>query len=368
MKRRQWIIIGTTILIILAGYGGCSMLAGMRKIPTKKANAEAYRIVKTTTVQNDTFSRQIPINGKLIATKKLEIYPEVTGRLLPSPTPFKVGSEFKEGEVLLAIDGRESLLNLKSQRSGFINIIAQILPDIKVDYPEEFEAWESYLSQIDPDKELADLPEVKSTQLKNLIAGRNIYQQFYAIKSLENRQQKFTITAPYTGSVSLGNVNPGTVIRAGQKVGEFIQASGYELEAGIALSDAQIIKRGDRVKLNNGISGAVIRISDNADPGTQQVKVYASVHGNALREGSYLSGTMESGLVPNAISIDRNLISDEHHVFILKDSALMKIPVTVAHQFEEEVIVQGLEDGTILLNQVIEGAYQGMKAKPAQAQ
>ena len=193
MKKRQIIILASTLLILVAGYGGCSILAGMKKAPERKVPQKTFRLVKVMEVKNDTLVKIIAVQGKLIAEEKVEIFPEVTGRLLSTNKPFKLGQKFSKGEVLLAIDGNESMLNLKSQRSSFISSLSQVLPDIKIDYPNSFDAWKVFSDDLNPDELLPDLPELSDSKLKSFLSGRNVFQQYYAIRSLENRQSKFTI-------------------------------------------------------------------------------------------------------------------------------------------------------------------------------
>lgn len=370
MKTRQIIIILSAVAILAGGVGVMNLLAGMKEVPERKKPEKTFRLVNVKEVKNDTLSKRIPVNGKLIASQKVEVFSEVTGTLLATAKPFKVGQHFDKGETLLAIDGSESMLNLKSQRSAFINLITQVLPDIKIDYTEHYDRWKVYLDNVDPNKPLPDLPEINDSKLKNLVSGRNIYQQFFAIRSLENRQSKFSIHAPFSGSVSQGSVNPGTVIRAGQKVGEFIEEGNYELEAAIPATDASSVSKGTALVLrsDNGTTytGEVIRMASSADPATQRVTIYARISGVQLREGIYLDGFLEVADIQNAIAINRNLVIDDRYVFVVTDSVLAKRDIQVEHLFEQNAFITGLRPGDLLLDQSIEGAYEGMLVKPQQ--
>ena len=365
MKNRQLIILGAAIAIVLAGYGGCSLLAGMKKAPERKSAEKAIRLVKTKTISNDTLIRQSPINGKLVVQNKLEIYPEVTGTLVGGAHPFKVGQAFKAGEVLIQIDGSEAMMNLNAQRSAFINAIAQILPDIKLDYEKAFPVWIAYFNILRAEATLPNLPESEQDKLKQFLAARNIYQQFFAIKSLEERQSKFTVFAPYNGVVSEGDINPGTVLRVGQKVGAFIQNDAYELEAALPAEDAAKVKIGQTLTLyfkgdKTAYTGKIVRVAANVDPMSQRVSIYASIEGNNLREGLYMEGNIAISEVSDAVSIDRSLLHDDNKVFIVIDSVLQEKEVTVLDLQGEFALVTGLANGDQLLDQYIEGAYVGM--------
>jgi len=365
MKKRQIIILASALAILLVGYGGCSLLAGMRKVPERKTNEPIARLVKVQVIQNDTLIRHTPLNGKLVVKEKLEVFPEVTGTLIGGSHPYKVGQVFKQGEVLLQIDGRESQLNLQAQRSSFINAVAQVLPDIKIDFENQFNTWKTYLQELEADKALPALPSTNDEQLKNFLSGRNLYQQYYSIKSLEERQSKFAILAPFDGVVSMGDAHLGTLLRSGQKVGEFIRTDQYELEAAVPVEDAVDIEVGDMVRMHfkgqdKTYTGKVVRVAANVDPMNQRVAVYASMSGEGLKEGIYLEGYIAVAEVNDASTIKRNLIRSRNEVLIVADSALQLQAVEVIDLQGDEAIVKGLSNGTLLLNQFIEGAYQGM--------
>ncbi|GAB5408948.1 MAG: hypothetical protein BalsKO_13130 [Balneolaceae bacterium] len=46
-----------------------------------------------------------------------------------------------------------------NQKSQFQSLLTQILADINIDYPKEYELWSSYLSDMDINEELEPLPD-----------------------------------------------------------------------------------------------------------------------------------------------------------------------------------------------------------------
>ena len=57
--------------------------------------------------------------------------------------------------------------------------------------------------------------------------------QYYSIKNIEKRLSKYNITAPFNGVLTEALVTKGTLIRPGQKLGEFIDTSVFEIELAI---------------------------------------------------------------------------------------------------------------------------------------
>ena len=139
----------------------------------------------------------------------------------------------------------------------------------------------------------------------------------------------------------------------------------YELVATVLLSELSYIKTGNKVNLvSNDISGEwkgiVKRISDQIDPASQTVKVFISVNGEGLREGMYLSGQVASGVIENAVEIDRALLLSQNEVYVIVDDKLQLKSVQVIKMKRNTAIIQGLENGTTILAQSLADAHTGM--------
>ena len=62
---------------------------------------------------------------------------------------------------------------------------------------------------------------------------------------------KYQIRAPFSGTLTEALVSPGTLVRIGQKLGEFIDPSIYEMEVSINSEFANLLKVGNSVVLSN---------------------------------------------------------------------------------------------------------------------
>lgn len=366
MKKRQVIIVVVSALVILVGVLGSKGLTSLKKAPERKTDLRTARVVSLVEVKNEDLPLEVSVNGRLKASSKVEIFPEVTGKVLTGSKPFKVGQVYQKGQVVLSIDGSESLLNLKSQRSAFKALMNGVLPDISLDYPDDFGKWKSFMDEVNPEKSIPALPEITDDKLGNFLSGRTVYQQYYAIKSLENRQSKFTMYAPFKCVVSAGDLNAGTLVRSGQKIGDLIAIGSFELEAAIAASDLGQVNIGDMATLRYGqkeVEGKVIRIGKNVDPSTQRLLLYLSVEGDGLQDGQYMEGSIQADVMTQVYPLDQGLLLPDNKVYFAMDTVLATKPVEVVHSSANIVYVTGLADGDRLLNQVIEGGYPGMWIK-----
>ena len=242
------------------------------------------------------------------------------------------------------------------------------MPDLKLDYPEAFDHWQNYLNAFDVDKTLAPLPEFTSEKEKYFINGRNIVTTYYNIKNLEQRLVKFRITAPYDGILTEALVTEGSLVRSGQKLGEYIDTDLYEIALAVSKSYANLLEIGNEVTLNSidgedQYKGIVSRVNGNVDLTSQTIDVFIELSDPSLREGMYLEAELQAREEKNAFSMNRSLLQADDYIFTVKDSILDRMKVRPVFFSDKTVVVKDIPDGTIVLNKSIPGAYEGMLVK-----
>ncbi len=242
------------------------------------------------------------------------------------------------------------------------------MPDIRLDYPDEYQKWEAYLNSFDINKTIPELPTLNSDKEKFFISGRGINSAYYNVKNLEVKLGKYNLRAPYNGILTEALVTPGTLVRAGQKLGEFIDPSVYEMEVSVNAEFADLLKKGNTVRLHNHektkeYTGKVIRINGKVDATSQTIKAYIQVANSDLREGTYLEANLSARSEKNAIEISRKLLVDNRQLFVVRDSILDLVDVEPVYFSAESAVIKGVENGTLMLSKPTPGAYQGMQVK-----
>ncbi|WP_422090884.1 efflux RND transporter periplasmic adaptor subunit [Tenacibaculum ovolyticum] len=364
---RKLIIVGAGVLVLLVA----SLISSYFKNSKKKPERKVTKVEKTVFVK-EVKNGEVPIvisaNGNLVAKNKVDIYSEVQGVLRPTGKDFRVGVAYNKGQTLLRINSQEFYASIQSQRSSLQNLIASIMPDIRLDYPDSFEKWNSYLKNYNINKSVQPLPSTSSDKEKYFITGKNIYTTFYNLKNLEAKLAKYNLRAPFKGVLTETLVTNGTLVRVGQKMGEFIDLSVFELPLSINAGFADILQVGKTVALQNlektkTWSGKVSRINGKIDQASQTVQLYIEVKGKSLREGMYLEANVPVKKAIEAIEINRKLLIENKFVYVVKDSVLDLIKIKAVHFNENTVVVKGLKNDMKLVSKPITGAYAGMPVK-----
>ncbi len=362
---RKIIIIILALLILFGAYLIASKMAASRSIP-KPVESTLVTPVTIIEVTNGTAPITLKTSGNIVAKNHVEIFSEVMGVFEKSDRAFKPGTRFAKGDVLMRINSDELRANIRAQKSGLINQVTLLLPDLKLDYPEAFAKWNKYVSDFDLTQPLATLPETTSEREKLFIIGRGLQSTYYNIENLETRLAKYVIRAPFSGVLTDVAINPGAVVRNGQKLAGFISTAVYEMEVNINVSYLDLLRVGKKVQLHNlertnSWTGRVARINGVVDQSTQTIKVYIDVSGKGLREGLYLEADLEVNNLENIFEIDRKLLYDDNKLFVVRDSFLASIEVNPVFYNESTVVVEGLPDGTKVLSRIIPGAHEGMR-------
>ena len=364
---RKVILVFLGAALIAAGVFIAKSMVDSKKIPERKVE-KIVKTVFTEKVTNGLIPIQISNTGSLIAKDRVELFAEVQGVFEPNGKEFKPGVKFSKGESIIRINSREHEANLMAQKSSLQNLITGIMSDIRLDYPDESKKWQTYLEKFDVNQPIGALPEASTDKEKFFLSGRNIYTTYYNVKNQEERLVKYSISAPFDGVLTDALVTHGSLIRSGQKLGEFISPSVFELEVAVNRKYLDRLEVGESVQLQDlekvkQWTGKVIRVNGKLDQQSQTVKVFIQVEGKDLKEGMYLEALLMANEEQDAIEIDRKLLVDEKSVFAINDSVLTLINVTPVYYNENTVVVKGIQNGTEILSKPVPGAYKGMIVK-----
>ena len=346
-------------------------LIGMKEPPSVIIPETLLRSVKSVKVFNEDNEPRIPVEGKVEAWQRIDLFSEVNGVLNLGGKEFREGVSYKEGEVILALDDSEARLSLKSTMAQFLQLTSGILSTIKVDFPDRIDEWEDYVNSIDMNNTLQDLPHPKSDRERFYIINRGVEASYHSIKSSEERLSKFKITAPFDGFVSAALVNPGSLVIGGQPLGVFVGIEDYEIKSSLNSDFLTYINEGDRVEFfSKGevvAEGSLDRISSSVNPTTQSATVYfrlSSTNDNfELRDGIYLPGELIASSIENCFDVNVGLIEDDK-LFSIEDGVLVYSDVEILFQTYERAFVRGLEDGTVILSDQFSDSFEGMKVNP----
>ena len=324
--------------------------------------------IRTLEVKNNSNPISVKVNGNLKSKYQINLFSEVQGRLVKSKKEFKAGQNYSKNEVLLNIDSKEFLANVKQSRSQLQNLVASVLPDIKLDFPESFSVWENYFKNFNINLNTKQLPKHNSDKEKFYIVGKGLLSQYYKVKNLEERLSKYNILSPFEGTLIEAYGSVGTLVSPGQKLGTFINTNIFELEVSVPSKYGNKLEIGKKIKFKSTYDtthiGKIVRINNSIDNNSQSIRVFIEFKSNKLKDGMYSEVDIPLGNINDSFSLSRSLLINDSFVYYAKSDMTVGIKdVKPLFYDDETVIVKGLEDGMLILKSYIPGIYDGMKVK-----
>lgn len=367
-RQRIFSFLGFVAIIALAFFIFKAMTSKKPKPPDVKAFS-ALKYANSGIAEYQEHEPEIEAFGRLHALNSIEVFSEVGGKMTLSSGRFKVGNLFSRGDIMIQIDPEEAEINLLSLKSEFLNLLTSIMPDIKADFPSEYNKWSSYLEKYDIKKTLAELPEYSSAKEKYFLASRKIFQNYYNVKNAELRMDKHIIRAPFDGIVTESMIEPGTIVRIGQKLGKFSGTGQFELELTYSADDIKLLREGMTVIIEHNDSGAefegrIARIARSIDPATQTVKAYVYLSGQGLKEGMYLRAVTRGSKLPASIALPRAALVNNSHVYLIKNGTLVSSDIEIIKIGNDLVYLTGIAPGDTIVSEPLVNPEIGMKIEP----
>jgi multidrug efflux pump subunit AcrA (membrane-fusion protein) len=359
--------------ILLAGFIVMQLLMSSRVEPERSAPRAKVKMVNTEIINLKDVSLNVVAYGRLSTAQPITIFSEVNGILRSGDVIFQPAQNFKKGNLLAAIDDRQIQLDINSAKSDFLTALATVLPEIKVDFPDEYQVWQTYFDGCRFDTRLSPLPQTDNQKIKLYLSRFNIYKLYFQTRNLEIQSEKHYFYAPFNGSIISADLRPGSTARVGSQIGKIINLDDMEVEAPVPARDLNWIERNKDVvftssELNGTWTGRIKRIGKQIDDKTQTIPLFITIknsHKQELFDGIFLKAEIPGRTIEHAVNLPRNTIYDERYVYLIKDGRLKKQEISIARTGLEEVIVnEGLSNGDTLVTGTMQGVADGMLARP----
>ena len=355
MSWRKITFIVVALIVLLGGSAGLSLLfVSMKPEPPRRPDSDMKRYVKAETVKYSDIVSPLSREGRVVSSSEVTLVSEASGKIEQGDVPLRKGTSFKKGQLLATIYKDEVELALKARKSNFLTTITTLLPDIKVDFPDQYPVFNRFFNAIDMDKDLPELPAVTNEKLKIFLASRNVLSDYYGIKQDEKRLSRHSLYAPFDGTFTQVNYEVGGYVNTGGQIAKMIRTDELEVEVPVENGQSKWIKIGDHVKVysrnkQTESTGVVVRKANFVDPATQARSIFVKVKDVAndqLLAGEYKLVVFPGQEIPHAMELPRNAVFNTNEVFTIVDGKLNKRVIHILKWNETTLIFNGLKEGT----------------------
>ncbi len=373
ISKPTWIKIVATVMIVFIGFFIMSVLGSTEKHSNRRELEPEVRLVETQSVNFEDLVLEIEGNGVVVSQRSLNIVSEATGPVMLAKNDLKDGTYVKNGELILEVDSREVKNNLFTYRSEFMNALALVLPEIKIENELSYNKWREYFNSLDIHESVPDLPEIDNTQEKIKLSGRGIFSKYYAVINQEILLSKFRITAPFSGYIKSNGIIKGSFVSKGQQLFTLSDAVNVEIAVPLLIEEVNLIDFSNppAAKIfpdkyqNEILYGKIFRKETLLNRNSQTLNVYVSFTNNRLNShflpGNYVSVKIEGAKLKNVAKIPRYVVDNESYVFTMEGGKLARRKVDViAFQGNYAIIKKVSDQDMTIITTILQKPLIGM--------
>ncbi len=378
----HWIIQPLLVIgILLFGFIGAMGLSLFKQEPGRTEPAVYAPLVKTMITQPETKTVLIKGNGSLEARTRINIVPQVGGRIDYIHPHLRAGGSFNAGEVLLKIEQIDYELAVTQARAD----VAAAENNLQTETAEAEAAvqeWEAINPESPAPALVARQPQIASAKASLQSAKARLQQAQLNLR-------RTSIGMPFSGRVVQSTMDVGEVVSANNTIGVVYSNELYEIPVPLEvdkLAWLDIPKQNGKVSPNKAtilvviagqtyrLAGSVIRVESELNTISRLARVVIGLKSDdipqALREevipGLFVDVEIEARQLENISIIPKSALHDGGLLWILKDQNLQYVPAEVAYQSNSDLWVRNLPVGAQIITSSLDVVTDGMQVRTEQ--
>lgn len=353
-NKKSWVVVLiVTILALLALVGSimytksaikAKKMAKKPSMPVIAKPSVTYRMI-----QADSYASQIMAFGETKAKYQLDLTTDLQGKIQYISKYFNQGRRVKKDQILVELATTDYEKQIASKQATIANTELRLLEEKRKQKQAKYEWAQSGLTG-QPDSELVFRePQIKTIQA-TLIDAK------LALKQSQQDLKDTKITAPFDAIVVMRQVQPGSLLRAGQVIGTLNSTDTVEIALPLTQSQwAQLPSKATLVNAKWPVTlyssesashsgskvnpeqaqkwrGYVTRVGQSIDEKTRQRPLIVAVdkpldRKQPLFAGSFVKAVIDGQVLDNLWKIPATALSQTGDIWLLDDKdCLIKQP------------------------------------------
>jgi RND family efflux transporter MFP subunit len=411
-KKKQAAYRATVQALLIIGFLGIGaavtfLLVLQKTAPATTGDLGGPPVVEVLTVSVGEVPVTIDGFGEVRTRQRVQLVPQVGGRILEKDDGLIEGGTVEGGEVLLRIDPADAelavrqaeaelarlaatLRRLASQEAAAEAAVAQAETRLETERAEADVARQQY-ERLNPDQDVpplvARLPQVREAEAALRSAEANAQDVELQAEELAAQKQaaevrldqaqlsaeRTEVRLPKGGSyrVTRTAADVGQFVAPGQTVAELYRVGAVEVPLPLPARDLALLDLpGTAVTLIDPATrqtwtGTAVRTDGEIDPQSRLVRVIVLPDGDTtgLVPGMFVRGELIGRPLSNVAAVPRLALRSlesadnnrrtgglesagtEELLYVVRDGLLRFVPVTIVHREAETAYVEGLNDG-----------------------
>lgn len=362
--------------LLIIGSTTIALVLKNSKPQAKKSPKSARTLsVKAFPEVPNNFDLTIDYPAKVVSQDMVALGVEVGGKIERGNVSLKTGQEFRKGDLLFSINNDDITAKLISSKSKFVTLLSQVLPDIRIDFSDQFSKWELFFDKISLEKPMPEIPKTLNSKEKVYMASKGLISAYYDIISQELLATKHNIYAPFNGVFTSITKEVGAIVGANSQIGTISATDNLDIIASVSQTESSRIKEGVQAILHSRsgkeFKGRVTRISSFVDSKTKMVDVYINLHepSREIIEGEMINVTIPIGTVKNVIRIPVDAVANNGVIYgVDENSKIYFISATVEYEQGEWAYISNIKEGAKIVQESIITPIEGMSVNVIEKQ
>lgn len=378
---RRILVFAAPVLVIMLAIGGVVAMGSLKPEPEEKVEEIKAIPVLTKVAALDDVTLNVSAQGEVQPRTKINIVPQVSGKITYMSPQFIEGGQFSKGDLLIRVEPDEYKLRVV-QAEAMVAQAETTLTREKSESQIALKDWEELGAGEKPSSLTLREPQMAEAAARLASAKAQLGEA-------ELQLRRTSIYAPFSGRVTSRAVNQGEFITTGTRLGEVYSVDIMDVRlpmtnedlarAGLTLGFmAAPDNPGLSVKLSANVAGTyatwqgrIVRTDSGFDPKTRVLFAYVEVRdpfdagasdGTPLAPGLFVTANIEGESLGDMIVIPRAALRGKDKVYVAReDDTLSILTVSVASSDRERAIItSGLTPGVHVVTSPIRGVADGM--------
>lgn len=348
--------------------------------PPRKPNLTPPLTVSVINVEARDFQVNVQSFGTVAPQTQSFLTSQVSGVVTQISDSLRAGSFFDKGDVLLQLDDRDYLADLKISQANLADARQALSQELAQSSQAQLD-WQR-LGNVEPANDLV----LRKPQ--QLAAQATLASAEATLSKAQLGLDRTKVIAPFDGRVLNKMVDLGQVSGSNSQIAEVYATDYLEIRLPIRDSDLPFVNLPEEyrnqdvtpeetsVKVFSSLTkskepwlGKIVRTESAIDDTARQLHVVAQINdpfGEAaigrtpLKIGEYVTAEIQGKLIKNALVIPSSTIYQNTYVYVVEDNIVIRRNVEVLWQSTNKALIGiGLKDGdrlvTTTLGQVASG-------------
>ena len=363
---KRLIPIGVMVIAVVAAN---AILNNPPKANRRGPSQAPQMTVEVETLKSQMYQIQLSSFGTVQPRTQSMLVSQASGQINYINDNFRDGGFFEKGDVLLRLDDRDHIADVKIAQANLLDAKQQLAEE-KAKADQALNDWHRLGKKGLPNALVLRKPQLEASKARVLSSEAQLAKSELAL-------ERTKITAPYAGRVLKKNVDLGQVVSFNNQLAQIYASDAVEVRLPIKNQDLNLIDLPEEFKgkvnqkqaltkvqftssMNDQVwQGYLVRTESAIDQNSQQLYVVAQIKDPygykdtglpTVKIGQYVSAKLAGKLLTEALVIPTKSIYQGSYVYIVNEGVLKRREIELLWKNETDAVIKsGINEGDELV-------------------